>query len=198
MVVTPTSSVSLPGLCRDRRFSFLSLWRKSFWLAIEPPPHRPRSGSSSHVRACYPRPRARVNGAPARRPVATRTGRVARGAISGPPVLDRVSRGVVASRADTQPRRLPGRRSRSLSRIVENRMSRLVYGWLTSLWMWSSVAWPLVSLNAPTMTSPAGMKRKRRAYAKNGTSPIHASDRRRRPERISGRSAPVASACVAS
>lgn len=34
-MVTPTSSVSLPGLCRDRRFCFLSPWRKSFWLAIE-------------------------------------------------------------------------------------------------------------------------------------------------------------------
>jgi hypothetical protein len=48
------------------------------------------------------------------------------------------------------------------------------------------------------MTSPAGMNRKASAYAKNGSVASQTSEKRLRPERVSGRSALEASACVAS
>jgi len=51
---------------------------------------------------------------------------------------------------------------------------------------------PCAPLNAPSRTDPAGRKRKRSAYAKNGSVPSHASERRLRPDAMSGRSAPGA------
>src|SRR5690349_7143902 len=64
-----------------------------------------------------------------------------------------------------------------------------MYGWCTSLSRLLLVHPPPFSLNAPTRISPAGRKRKSSAYAKNGSVPIHARERRLRPERTSDRSA---------
>src|SRR6266540_2299688 len=80
--------------------------------------------------------------------------------------------------------------------IVSQYWSR--YGWCTIARMWSNVAPPCALLKAPTTTSPAGMKRNASAYAKKGSSPSHARERRLRPERASGRSALGASARAAS
>jgi hypothetical protein len=50
-----------------------------------------------------------------------------------------------------------------------------------------------VAWNAPTRTEPAGRKRKRAVYAKNGSVATHASETRLRPDATSGRRAVAAS-----
>src|SRR5579884_3193640 len=62
-------------------------------------------------------------------------------------------------------------------------------GDLKSVRTFATVQPPCTPLNDPSSTSPAGMKRKSRAYAKNGSVPSHASGRRLRPAPIAGRSA---------
>jgi hypothetical protein len=65
--------------------------------------------------------------------------------------------------------------------------------------MLSSVQLPALVLNAPMRIAPAGRNRKAIVYAKNGSVPIHASERRLRPDLMSGRSASdAASAAIAS
>jgi hypothetical protein len=74
-----------------------------------------------------------------------------------------------------------------------------MYGWLKSRRMFEIVAPPVLLWNAPTRIAPAGRKRKAIVYAKNGRVPIHASERRFRPDLMSGRSASdTASAAIAS
>ena len=64
-----------------------------------------------------------------------------------------------------------------------------MYGCLSRSWRLEIVQPPCAPLNAPTSTSPAGRKRNRSAYAKNGSVPTHARERRLRPDTKSGRSA---------
>src|SRR5579864_4621966 len=64
-----------------------------------------------------------------------------------------------------------------------------MYGWWTSCEMFDVVQLPCALLNAPTSTSPAGRNRKSIVYAKNGSVPIQASERRLRPVARPGRSA---------
>src|SRR6266852_5155074 len=67
-----------------------------------------------------------------------------------------------------------------------------MYGWWKSSWMFENVQPPFFPLNAPAITFPAGRKRNRKMYAKNGTVTIHERLRRLRPDLTSGRSASVA------
>jgi hypothetical protein len=76
--------------------------------------------------------------------------------------------------------------TRLISMLVLNAS---MYGWRKSSRTFENVALPVLFWNAPTRIAPAGRKRKAIVYAKNGRVPIHASERRLRPDRTSGRSA---------
>ncbi len=78
----------------------------------------------------------------------------------------------------------------------------VLYASMYGLWMssrtFSNVHPPPFALKAPSRTSPAGRNRNRTVYAKNGSVPSHASERRLRPDLTSGRSAPVAASVAMS
>jgi hypothetical protein len=78
------------------------------------------------------------------------------------------------------------------SRAVTRLISMLVlyaslYGSLKSSRMFASVQPPVDPWKAPRSTDTAGRKRNRIVYAKNGSVPIQARERRLRPDEVSGR-----------